>query len=59
MLTVKLSQGTETQYNIPDDITVYINDFSDNARDNLKVVPCGTRCLNRYLPDNKSLIKRK
>ncbi len=33
MLTVKKSQGTEAQYNIPDDITVFLNDFSDNARD--------------------------
>lgn len=33
MLTVKLSQGAETQYNIPDDITDFIKDFSDNARD--------------------------
>lgn len=33
MLTVKRSQGTEVQYNIPADSIKFLNDFIDNARD--------------------------
>ena len=33
MLTVKLSQGTEVQYNVPSDAISFLHDFFDNARD--------------------------
>ena len=33
MLTVNMSQGTNAKYNIPDDVTDFLNDFFDSARD--------------------------
>ena len=33
MLNVNMSQGVEAQYNIPDDVAEFINDFFDNAKD--------------------------
>ena len=32
MLNVNMSQGVEAQYNIPDDVAEFINDFFDNAK---------------------------
>ncbi len=33
MLTVNMSQGSSMQYNIPDDVTGFLNVFFDNAKD--------------------------
>ena len=59
MLTVNMTQGSDVQYSIPDDVTDFINDFTENAKDivvddayNGIIIDLLTELFNNKLPSD-------